>query len=318
MKAPGISQRQQILKQATTWFVALQSEHCNDKQLQTFEQWLLQDPAHQQAYAEVTGLWGDLDTLKTRKITGLDAARSARPRIWRNSKALTGCLLLGAILTGAWLDYSTPGTDYRTSIGEQQTVQLADGSQMQLNTNTQLSVRLSWWRREIELQQGEAMFKVAHQAWRPFTVHTGDLQIKDIGTVFNVRHDTLGTAVSVLEGEVSLLAGRSWFGENLAAGFSRKIDQNGHWQKSGKTSVEQVAAWTSGQLLFDHTPLAEVVAELERYHTVRFAFADPALAKQTLSGSFNSADLKPFLQALEKILPIRVQRQKQTIVLYAR
>ncbi|AMK76011.1 MULTISPECIES: FecR family protein [Methylomonas] len=292
MKAPDVPQ-QQILKQAATWFVALQSEHCNDEQRRAFEQWLLQDhQAHQQAYDEVAGLWGHLDTLKTRKVAGLDAARSARPGLWRNGKTLIGSLLLAAMLTGAWLDYSAPDTIYRTSIGERQTVRLADDSQLQLNTDTQLRVRLSWWRREIELQHGE--------------------------TMFNVRHDTLGTAVSVLEGEVTLHANRSWFGENLPAGFSRKIDQTGHWQKPEKTSTKQVAAWTSGHLLFDHTPLADVVAELERHHAVRFAFADPALAKQTLSGSFDTTDLKPFLQALEKILPIRVQRQKQTIVLYSR
>ncbi|WP_020483103.1 FecR family protein [Methylomonas sp. MK1] len=318
MKAPNLSQEQQILKQAATWFVELQSEYCNDKRRQAFAQWLLQNPAHQQAYDDIASLWGNLDKLKTREVAGLSAARSARPRIWRNGKTLTGSLLLAAILSGAWLDHSAPSMAYQTGIGERQAVLLADGSQLQLNTDTQLRVRLSWWRREIELQQGEAMFNVAHQAWRPFNVHTGNLQIKDIGTVFNVRHDARGTAVSVLEGEVALHAGRSWFGENLPAGFSRKIDQNGHWEKSEKTNPEQVAAWLNGQLLFDHTPLTEVAAELERYHAVRFAFADPALAKQTLSGSFNSTDLKPFLQALEKILPIRVQRQKQTIVLYSR
>ncbi|MEI8573608.1 FecR family protein [Methylomonas sp. EFPC1] len=318
MTAPKLSQSPKILQQAATWFVELQSESCDEQRRQAFAQWLLQNPAHQTAYDDIASLWGNLDELKTAEVAGLNTARSARPRVWRNGKMLTVSLLLATVLTGAWLDFKAPSRVYQTGIGERQTVQLADGSQLQLNTDTQLRVRLSWWRREIELQQGEAMFNVAHQAWHPFTVHTGNLQIKDIGTVFNVRHDNHGTAVSVLEGEVALHAGRSWFGENLPAGFSRKIDAGGHWQKPEKTNTKQVAAWLNGQLLFDHTPLTEVVAELERYHAVRFAFADPALAKQTLSGSFNSADLKPFLQALEKILPIRVQRQKQTVVLYSR
>jgi transmembrane sensor len=318
MKTSDLPQRQQILKQAAQWFVELQSEYCDNKRRQAFERWLAQNPAHSQAYDEVAGLWGNLDTLKTRKVPGLDAARSARPRTWRNGKTVIGSLLLIAITAGTWLDYSATRMVYRTGMGERQTVLLADGSQLQLNTSTQLSVRLSWWRRSVELQQGEAMFNVVHQAWRPFIVQAGNLQIEDIGTVFNVRHQARGTAVSVLEGEVALYTGRSWFGENLLAGFSRKIDHDGHWQKPESTNVEQVAAWTNGHLLFNHTPLAEVVTELERYHAVRFVFADPTLAGQTLSGSFNTADLKPFLQALEKILPIRVQRQQQTIVLYAR
>ncbi|OQW73715.1 MAG: hypothetical protein BVN35_11455 [Proteobacteria bacterium ST_bin11] len=318
MQKPKVSPEHQTLEQAATWFVELQSEYCDDQRREAFQQWLLQHPSHQRAYDDIAGLWGNLDTLKNKNLESLNAGSCARPVFSRTGKIITGGLLLAAIGIGAWLDFKAPTTVYQTAIGERQTVQLADGSQLQLNTATQLRVCLSWWRREIQLQHGEAMFNVAHQAWPPFTVNTGNLKIRDLGTVFDVRHDALGTAVSVLEGEVTLHADSKWFGENLAAGFRRKIDQNGHWQKPEKTSAEQAGAWINGHLLFEHTPLSEVAAELERYHAVRFAFADPALARETVSGSFNITDLKPFLHALEKILPIRLERQKQTVVLYSR
>ncbi len=309
-------QRQRILKQAAEWFVELQSEQCDIQQRQQFELWLSADPTHRLAYNELQGLWGNLDTLKTRTVPGLKAARSARPRD-RHAKTILSTALLVALTGGWWLDYSAPRIDYQTGIGEQRSVHLSDGSQLQLNTATALSVKLSWLRRDIELQHGEALFTVAHQAWRPFQVHADNLNISDIGTVFNVRRDNASTSVAVLEGEVELRQGRSWFGESLKAGFSRQTDQNGRWQAVKPTNAQTATAWTNGKLLFDHTPLAEVVTELERYHAVNFVFADPNVSKQTLSGSFNATDLKPFLQAVQKILPVKIQRQNQNIVFYS-
>lgn len=315
MATPGYSQRQRILKQAAEWFVELESEHCDVQLQQQFEQWLAESPAHRQAYDEMQSLWGNMDTLKTHNVAGLSAAR---PRRWSNGKTLLSALVLAGLLGGWWQDYNAPVTIYRTGIGERRSVELADGSHLQLNTDSRLQARLSWLRRDIELQQGEAMFSVAHQAWRPFTVHADNLHISDIGTVFNVRRQDGGVQVAVLDGEVELRAGRGWFGEALKAGFSRQLDRNGHWQPIEKANPEHTLAWTNGQLLFDHTPLAEVISELERYHPVHFALADPQLAHQTLSGRFDAADFKPFLQAMERILPVRIQRQKQTIVLYRR
>lgn len=311
--------QQNLLKQAATWFVELQSEHCTDLLRQQFEDWLTESPAHSQAYFEIEQLWGDIDTLKGREVPGLNDARAAGRSAWRKTSALLGAFLGFSILSGAWWQHATAPLDtYQTGIGERRTIALGDGSSIQLNTATRLSVKKSWLRREVELQQGEALFNVVHRAWQPFGVAVGDLRISDVGTVFNVRRSAAGTAVAVLEGEVALRKESSWIGQNLRAGFSRQIDANGRWLPIRPTTREQSLAWTDGQLWFDHTPLADVTAELERYHPVRFVLAAPELARQTVSGRFDADDLKPFLLAIEKILPVRVQQQKQTIVLHPR
>lgn len=309
-----LSQRR-ILKQATEWFVELQSEHCNQQLHRQFEQWLDESPSHQHAYQEVEQTWGNLDNLKSLNLPELNTARSARPRQLPSRSKVFGSLLLAAIATGWWQDHYAPRVAYQTGKGEHQSIVLADGSHLQLNTATQLTVRLSWLRREIELQQGEAMFHVAHKPWQAFNVYIDNLQISDLGTVFNVRRDNNGIDVAVLEGEVELRHAQHWFGDSLKAGFSRRIDKNGRWQKAEPVDASQTSAWTEGKLIFKQTPLYQVVAELERYHDVHFLFSDPSLSQQTLSGSFDAADLNPFLQAVEKVLPIKVQRQKQRIVL---
>lgn len=310
---------QRHLKQATTWFVALQSAQIAPEQRQQFERWLAASPTHRQAFSEVEQVWGNLDALKSGDLPELEQARAARPSRWRHGRPLLTGLLLAAVLGSVWQEFSVPAATYRTGIGERREIALVDGSRLQLNTATRLRVRISRLRREIDLEQGEAVFDVAHERWRPFRVHAGKLHISDIGTRFNVRHqDAGGTSVSVLEGEVELRLGRAWLGEILSAGFGRRLDAEGRWQAPEKIDAEPVLAWTRGQLLFHHTPLADVAKELERYHNLHFVLADPSLGQQTLSGRFDAGDLQPFLQALQSMLPVRVQRGKDTIVLHKR
>ncbi|MFM8341368.1 MAG: FecR family protein, partial [Methylomonas sp.] len=152
-----------------------------------------------------------------------------------------------------------------------------------------------------------------HQPFRPFTVATQVTRIKDIGTIFNVRQRPEGGAISVLEGEVELLSNNHWSGERLSAGFARRINKNGELLAIEKSNPNIASNWTRGRLMFNHTPLTEVVAELERHHPIHFVFTNPRLAKQTLSGNFDVSDLNPFLQALEQILPIKVSYRKQEI-----
>ncbi|MDD5215586.1 MAG: DUF4974 domain-containing protein, partial [Methylococcales bacterium] len=146
----------------------------------------------------------------------------------------------------------------------------------------------------------------------------GTLQGRDIGTRFNVRKRQDGTVVSVLEGEVEVKPEHAWLGQNVKAGFSCKMDEDGHLHAIEPANLEQASSWLEGRLTFNHTPLSQVVTELERHHDVHFVFADMTLRNETLSGSFEAADLNPFLHAIEKILPVRTQRQKQTIVLSRR
>ncbi len=316
---PSTSPSQQTLRQATTWFVALQSEHVAVEQRQQFEDWLAASAEHRRAFCEVEQVWGNLDTLKSQDLADLEHARFARPQLWRHGRQLLSGILLATALGGAWQEFSAPSATYQTGIGERRTLVLADGSRLEMNTATRLRSRMSWLHRDIELEHGEAVFEVAHERWRPFRVHAGNLHISDIGTLFNVRHQVAdGTSVAVLEGEVEMRVGSRWLGEVLHAGFSRRLDAEGHWQSLEKIDAEPVWAWTRGQLLFDHTPLADVIKELERYHNLHFVLAEASLGRQTLSGRFDAADLQPFLQAVQSILPVRVQRGKDAIVLHKR
>jgi len=192
---------------------------------------------------------------------------------------------------------------------------LADNSHIDLNTNSQVSVRISLLNRHVQLTQGEALFEVSHNRLRPFTVAVGELQIRDIGTRFNVRKQPQITTISVLEGEVELSNGNSDINKHLSAGNQLSYSESTGLGQLQTVEANRITAWVNGQLIFKRTPLSDVAAELERYHAVQFSFTDSKLAQETLSGTFNAADIEPFLHALETILPVQAKRNGQQILM---
>lgn len=232
-----------IFEQAVTWFVALQSQDCNEQQRAEFQQWLMQHESHTAAYAEAEKLWINLDSVKSSSMPNL----KARNQGWNAMQTGIATLVFAAIATGWWFDYSAETVTHSTGIGQRRSVELADDSKIELNAATQLSVRLSWLRREIQLQEGEAMFNVAHENFRNFTVHAQSLTIQDIGTRFNVRKRSEGTIVSVLEGEVEIKPEHAWTGQNVKAGFSCRIDQNGQFYPIEIANLEQASEWINGR-----------------------------------------------------------------------
>ncbi|MDD2761429.1 MAG: FecR domain-containing protein [Methylomonas sp.] len=202
-------------EQAVSWFVALQDEACDDKKRAGFQRWLVLDESHAWAYAEAERLWGTLDGMKATEVPGMEAARNSRAQA-RPSAGLGLALSVLLLALGAWwLDFSAPTVHYGTGTGQRRSIALEDGSIIEMNTRTQLQVRMSWFRRDIALQEGEASFSVAHEPFRAFTVTTGDLQIRDIGTRFNVHHKENDTKVAVLEGEVALRPKSAWMDSQL-------------------------------------------------------------------------------------------------------
>ena len=298
-------------KQAVTWFVALQSEHSDKRQSARFQRWLDSDPSHPLAYAEAEKLWANFDSLKTTDVPELAVARSASAQSVP-LKSLS-ILLLCSVLTGWWLDYRVKPQLYQTDVGQQLAFSFTDGSSIQLNVNSRISVRLSWCRRQIQLLEGEALFNVAHESFRPFIANAMGLRVRDIGTRFLLSRRFDKVRVSVLEGEVALKTNRSWMEQSLTTGQGRELDRFGRLQKLSDDSVEAEVAWTEGRLVFNRAPLSEIVTTLERHHNVRFILSDTALGQQTLSGSFEIRDLEPFLRAVRVTLPVKVVRKQDTI-----
>ncbi|HWV10240.1 MAG TPA: FecR domain-containing protein, partial [Pseudomonas sp.] len=192
-----------------------------------------------------------------------------------------------------------------TAVGQRDSVALADGSRVVLNSATHLRIERRLRSRQIELVQGEATFTVEHGD-KPFIVRSQDVEVLDIGTVFNVRSDSRGVAVAVLEGAVEVSAPQS--APQRLDGGQQVLAHAGRVGEAMPVDVERVTAWQHGKLRFDGTPLSEVIADIQRYHAAPVRLADPRLGNLRVSGEFDSDAVESLLDLLPAILPVMLTR----------
>jgi transmembrane sensor len=226
-------------------------------------------------------------------------------------KTATGVALSLLLALSWYVDPILQCETLQTAVGQQASYDLKDGSQVKLNTNSILVVEQHLYSRQMTLQQGEALFRVEH-ARRPFTVYANQTSIRDIGTVFNVRNTAQGAVVTVLEGTVEVSTSS---GQQLLTSNHSVRSEAGYLSPVNQTSSESDTAWQQGRLMFDATPLSEVVAELQRYHVGQIEIADPRVGDYPLSGEYDLHGIDALIDVLPDILPVRVERRAdQSIV----
>ncbi|WKJ90522.1 FecR family protein [Methylomonas montana] len=314
MNTPPPSSLSSIQQQALDWQTRLNSGDCSVAERGQFAAWLAENPAHLAAYREVERFWGQLAGLGNIAENHLVAARryaagrrlsQHRRRFWpalAMAAGLAGLLILNSPI-GWWLraDY------YQTAKGERKTVLLSDGSQIELNTDTELRVAYRDGERTVWLARGEAWFSVVHNASRPFEVVAGAGRVCDIGTQFNVYRQDDKVTVAVQEGEVGLRAG-AMPSLNLSAGQQAGYDNAGRLDALVNGDLNAIAAWRSGVLVFKKQSLPEVLKQLGRYHRVRFELADADLQTLTVSGRFPANDLEQTLDTMASALSVKIIR----------
>jgi transmembrane sensor len=123
--------------------------------------------------------------------------------------AIAASLLLAAAAAALFYLRSAQAPSYATAIGEQRSLALMDGSIVELNSRSKIVVRYTPQGRNVELLQGQALFRVAKDADRPFIVKTGATLVRAVGTEFDVYQKRDGTVVTVVEGRVAILTGHA-------------------------------------------------------------------------------------------------------------
>jgi transmembrane sensor len=175
---------------------------------------------------------------------------------------------------------------YATAVGEHRHVVLADGSTIDLNGGTRLSVVLRRHERDVALDEGQAVFAVAHDARRPFQVAAGDRIIRDVGTEFDVRRRARLLTVTVASGavEVSPLGAASGEAFRLHPGQQLIHEEGSAVARLQTAEPDQALGWRTGKLVYRSQPLAQVVADLNAQFKTPIRIADPALAATPISG----------------------------------
>ncbi|WP_109513388.1 FecR domain-containing protein [Pseudomonas ovata] len=291
-----------VLEAAATWYVQFQSEPPDNAQRQAWLRWLASDPAHQVAWQQMELLQRSLGTLPGQ------ATRQALSASGQRRQVLKLLLLLPAAGLVGWQaqDAVDNWADYRTGTGQQRRIELADGSRVDLNTDTALDIRFDARQRLMHLRSGEILVRTGKRGdQRPLRVVTQHGSIQALGTLFSVRQRSARTEVGVLEDSVRIHPEAAVDKVAvLKAGECTAFDT----RTIGAVDKYQPAqvAWVEGRLIVLDARLGDVLAELGRYrHGVMRC--DERAASLRVSGTFRLDALEAVLANLQASQPITVR-----------
>lgn len=311
-----------LAAEAAAWIERLKT--ASPKERAEFARWLRQSPAHVRE-ALLAGSWDivlhhvahgrklDIDKYVAAASTNVIGAdhvaarptRRIRARRWpwaaamAVSLAITVAVLLGALpflREVLWHEYAT-------SVGEQRSVALLDGSVISLNARSRIRVEFSTVGRDVYLDDGQALFSVAHDSTRPFRVHAGRSIVQAIGTKFDVHRVADRVDVAVLEGRVQVASGAAdpiseaatlqsaSMQTQLTEGEALSINTAGTISAPARVDVEDIGAWRQRRLVFRDRPLAEIIEEFQRYNrTPLIRVEGEELRARTFNGVFDADD----------------------------
>ena len=284
---------------------------------EAFARWRAADPRHEAAAQLALRGWAATQATELQGAIPLPPRAASRVRTRRRALTLLGVAGLGAALfaTGRWyVAQPVEQLALQTGHGQLLARTLADGSRIDLGPRTTARVLLFRDRREVRLQEGEARFDVTPDADRPFVVHTDWGWVRVLGTGFTVSARDRRMTVAVAHGRVAVhdsSAGRT--GEPpadavLGAGQAVQVDAHGVGD-IGPVNTADVGAWREGWLVFDRTPLPEVLARWNDYLVRPVRLGDEAALRELrLTVSFVLRDPGSFFSSLPQVLPVRVER----------
>ncbi len=348
---------EQVTSEAAAWVLELQSEQLSTRNRKRFAHWLRESPANVREYLELASLWAELEGIDAHQKLDVEAllgetnvihltqpdhsgTQGSGRRLrhaWRYFAAasIVVAVTLVAVGRSVWMPASVGPEVVSTRIGEQRSIALSDGSVVNLNTQTTLSIRLDDKLRRVELVAGEALFTVAKDPGRPFIVIVGKAQVRAVGTLFNVRREQDMETVTVVEGTVALSETRTGTqypvdprpvtastqnpkqagvarslqsGVELTAGKQARISNVSATVETREVETEKIVAWTRRRLIFDGETLGEIVEEFNRYNLNRLEIADAKLSSIRLSGVFDANDPGSLLTFLTNTEQIKIQQ----------
>jgi transmembrane sensor len=277
-------------------------------------QWCRADAMNLPAFEQMQRIWNAFPESRATTLH-LPALENRLKRRNRLIALAASVVLLVGVAGWVALRYSDDRV-FETAVGEQRGITLPDGSRLDLAPGSLISTRFTLARRDVRLVRGQAFFAVAHNAVRPFIVHTNSLTVTAVGTEFDVRISPSSTAVTVSEGRVTVVpdAERAGSGSRSSEIVRASVGQRVTFAKSAhRLSVAMVdskiaGSWRDGTLQFVGEPLEDVVNAINRYTAPPIILA-PAFQQTRFTGTVSPSKVRDWLKALEQIYPIEVVDQ---------
>lgn len=298
-----------IAAEAADWIVRRDGGELTAAEEQAFALWC-EEPAHREALVRLEKVWGLLDEdaiiedpeplpdlPRLREVHTPVRTRGTGPVVRPRRRALAAGGIAAALalaLIGGAQDWPMRlRADHMTGIGERRDVVLADGSHVRLDSGSAIALDYAGSHRTVRLLAGAALFEVAPDRARPFTVEADGGSVTALGTAFVVRDEGSRAVVTVTEHSVRVEGdGRAAvIGEGQRADFGRDT------LRGPLPAQGDATAWTRGRLVVVDRPLGEVVAEIARYRRGYLTVTGAAAAIR-VSGVY---DLDHPLDAIDSI-----------------
>lgn len=325
-----------------------------------FSEWLAADPRHGAQLARHRSHWGRLDRLaqwmpEHSERPNPDLLAPPPRRLLRfapvvvtlaAAAAIAAFLLVPKSPENATVSAGTPAVARVAPAAVSGQRVLDDGTVVELNGDAAITVQFTATERRVRLERGEAHFTVTKNPARPFIVNAAGVDVRAVGTAFNVRVAATAVEVLVTEGRVGvervavpseiLRDGPDADALERSAGH-RKEEQPLQLEARQRAvvslgasapppqidmltlgEIDRVLAWQHRMLNFTAAPLHEIVAEFNRRNRVQLVVADPDLATVRISATFRSDNLDGFVALLEAGFSARAERRSETEIVLRR
>ena len=317
------AQEDRLTAEASAWIVRLQRHDLSEDDSLEFDAWLASAPANRAAYKHALAIWQAFEISAGDVLAELEqagkrpVARSAPSRRWMVG---AGGFAVAAGLALAILPSTLMQPTFQTYVtgkGQHKRVTLADGSIVDLNAETSLKVSFARSERHVVLGDGEAIFDVAHDEKRPFTVQAANRVVRVVGTQFDVRNRQGELTVTVARGKVQVrpmaatATGRAFL---LTPGQRLEVGQTGA-ELLKIVDPQEAFGWRAGRLVYRDQPLADVVADLNRQFVDQIEIGDPELGHIPITGVIVLDDPQSVTARLSLMLPIRSIPSQRGLVL---
>jgi transmembrane sensor len=301
---------QQVYDAACEWAAKVDASPLTHHEQTALDAWLAADVRHFGAFAQASAHLTQITVSSGDLRAEVGSSRMTRRRVVLGGTIAAG--VAGLIIASPFATRYLGTRRYNTKVGELQVVPLGDGSVISLNTNSEVVVRYSEKRRDIDLVRGEALFDVAKNKVRPFVVHAGDTAVRAVGTSFSVRLlPAQPVFVLVREGEVEVSRSNDPVAPVLRVVKDTRAVAPPDAPIKAKpvqvAEVERALAWKRGQIAFHGETLAAAAEEFARYSDIHIRIDDPTIGREKITGLFQAGDPIGFSRAVAVSFDLRVQ-----------
>ncbi len=319
------SRQKTIRKTAVDWFIRLQDMHVESSERSAFEAWLMSSAAHQEAYAEVSGVWEKLDS--TSQLEQLASAlesknKSARSSTLKNiSVALSLVVTVGLsmFLFNFWHSQPTMQMVATAALGESKTEVLEDGSKLTINAHSHLEVTYYRDKRLVKLNNGEAIFEVTKNSDRPFIVESDHTRVTVLGTRFAVNKLDKLIRVSVDHGRVKV---ESTGTDGQPAQQEITLSNNEVAEVGTDSAPKKVNrpasdafSFERGIITFTNADMREISETLSRYRQQPVRVKDAPQLNAKITAVIKARNVDKFLTKLPDMAPVKVEQQENQLMI---